>query len=167
MTSEAQDELAAVPTVVGLDELASLAGRQLGYGRWHEILQEDVTLFAALTGDEQWIHVDPERARHGPFGATVQQGFHTLALFTTLLNELLEVRGAGTVLNYGVNRVRFPAPARVGGRLRMGLTVERVEPAGGGVQVVYGATFEVLGEPKPVCVAEVVFRYYPPVPEEL
>ena len=143
-----------------LADLAGLAGRHLGYSSWHDITQEDVSRFAALTDDEQWIHVDPERAAAGPFGATVAHGFHTLARFTALLGEILVVHGVETTLNYGVNRVRFPAPARVGGRLRMGLEVNAVEQAGDGVQVLYGATFEVEGQAKPVCVAEVIFRYY-------
>jgi acyl dehydratase/ubiquinone/menaquinone biosynthesis C-methylase UbiE len=145
---------------VHLTELPGLAGQHLGYSSWHAITQEDVSRFAALTDDEQWIHVDPERAKDGPFGATVAHGFHTLARFTALLGEILTVEGVATTLNYGLNRVRFPAPARVGSRLRMGLEVKSVEQAGDGLQVVYGATFEIEGQPKPACVAEVIFRYY-------
>jgi acyl dehydratase/ubiquinone/menaquinone biosynthesis C-methylase UbiE len=145
---------------VHLTDLAGLAGKHLGYSSWHDITQDDVSEFAALTDDEQWIHVDPERAADGPFGATVAHGFHTLARFTALLGEILTIDGVETTLNYGVNRVRFPAPARVGSRLRMGLEVNSVEQAGDGIQVVYNATFEVEGQPKPVCVAEVIFRYY-------
>ena len=145
---------------VHLTDLAGLAGQHLGYSSWHDITQDEVSRFAALTDDEQWIHVDPERAADGPFGATVAHGFHTLARFTSLLGELLAVDGVETTLNYGVNRVRFPAPARVGSRLRMGLEVSSVEQAGDGIQVVYNATFEVEGQPKPVCVAEVIYRYY-------
>jgi acyl dehydratase/ubiquinone/menaquinone biosynthesis C-methylase UbiE len=148
------------PRHVGIGDLAGLAGRHLGHGPWHTITQEDVSRFAALTDDEQWIHVDPERAAAGPYGATVAHGFHTLARFTAMLNEIMVVAGAGTTLNYGLDRVRFPAPARVGGRLRMGLEVDAVEQAGDGVQVRYRATFEVEGQVKPVCVAEVIFRYY-------
>jgi acyl dehydratase/ubiquinone/menaquinone biosynthesis C-methylase UbiE len=150
----------AEPRHVELGDLAGLAGQHLGFSLWHEITQEDVTSFAVLTDDEQWIHVDPARAATGPYGATVAHGFHTLARFTALLGEVLVVDGARTTLNYGLNRVRFPAPARVGDRLRMGLEVDDVEQAGDGVQVRYGATFEVEGEFKPVCVAEVIFRYY-------
>jgi acyl dehydratase/ubiquinone/menaquinone biosynthesis C-methylase UbiE len=148
------------PRHVDIGELAGLAGSHLGFSGWHEITQEDVSRFAALTDDEQWIHVDPERAAAGPFGATVGHGFHTLARFTALLGEILVVDGVGTTLNYGVNRVRFPAPARVGARLRMGLEIEGVEQAGDSVQVLYRATFEIEGQVKPVCVAEVIFRYY-------
>jgi acyl dehydratase/ubiquinone/menaquinone biosynthesis C-methylase UbiE len=163
VTTPAPESLAtdsAVPRHVDLDDLPGLAGRDLGFSSWHDITQEDVSRFAALTDDEQWIHVDPERAAAGPFGATVAHGFLTLGRFTALLGEVLVVDGVETTLNYGVNRVRFPAPARVGGRLRMGLQVMEVERVGGSVQVLYGATFEVEGQAKPVCVAEVIFRYY-------
>jgi acyl dehydratase/SAM-dependent methyltransferase len=153
-------DLPAQPRHVDLGELPGLAGRHLGYSAWHDITQEDVSRYAALTGDEQWIHVDPARAAAGPFGATVAHGFFTLGRFTGLLSEILVVDGVRTTLNYGLNRVRFPAPARVGGRLRMGLEVNAVESLPDSVQVLYGAAFEVEGQPKPVCVAEVIFRYY-------
>jgi acyl dehydratase/ubiquinone/menaquinone biosynthesis C-methylase UbiE len=152
--------LPVLPWRVELAELPGLAGRHLGHSAWHDITQEDVSRFAALTDDEQWIHVDPARAADGPFGATVAHGFFTLARFTALLGEILTVEGVRTTLNYGVNRVRFPAPARVGGRLRMGLEVNGVEQVGDSVQVLYGATFEIGGQAKPACVAEVIFRYY-------
>ena len=152
--------LPVLPWRLQLAELPGLAGRHLGHSAWHDITQEDVSRFAALTDDEQWIHVDPARAADGPFGATVAHGFFTLARFTALLGEILTVEGVRTTLNYGVNRVRFPAPARVGGRLRMGLEVNGVEQAGDSVQVLYGATFEIEGQAKPACVAEVIFRYY-------
>jgi acyl dehydratase/ubiquinone/menaquinone biosynthesis C-methylase UbiE len=148
------------PRHVALADLPGLAGRHLGYSSWHDLTQDDATSFAVLTGDEQWIHVDPARAAAGPFGATVAHGFHTLARFTALLGEVLAVDGVRTTLNYGLDRVRFPAPARTGGRLRMGLEVSAVEPAGNSTQVHYLATFEVEGQAKPVCVAEVIFRYY-------
>jgi acyl dehydratase len=152
--------LPVLPWRLQLAELPGLAGRHLGHSAWHDITQEDVSRFAALTDDEQWIHVDPARAADGPFGATVAHGFFTLARFTALLGEILTVEGVRTTLNYGVNRVRFPAPARVGGRLRRGLEVNGVEQAGDSVQVLYGATFEIEGQAKPACVAEVIFRYY-------
>jgi acyl dehydratase/ubiquinone/menaquinone biosynthesis C-methylase UbiE len=153
-------DLPVPPWRLRLADLPGLAGRHLGHSAWHEITQEDVSRFAALTDDEQWIHVDPARAAAGPFGATVAHGFHTLARFTALLGEILTVEGVMATLNYGVNRVRFPAPARVGSRLRMGLEVNGVEEVGDSVQVLYGATFEIAGQAKPACVAEVIFRYY-------
>jgi acyl dehydratase/ubiquinone/menaquinone biosynthesis C-methylase UbiE len=153
-------DLPVLPWRLQLADLPGLAGRHLGHSAWHEITQEQVSEFAALTDDEQWIHVDPVRAAAGPFGATVAHGFHTLARFTALLGEILAVEGVRTTLNYGVNRVRFPAPARVGSHLRMGLEVNAVEQLGDSVQVLYGATFEIEGQAKPACVAEVIFRYY-------
>jgi acyl dehydratase/ubiquinone/menaquinone biosynthesis C-methylase UbiE len=153
-------DLPAQPRHVDLGELPGLAGRHLGFSAWHDITQKDVSRYAALTGDEQWIHVDPARAAAGPFGATVAHGFFTLGRFTGLLAEILVVDGVRTTLNYGLNRVRFPAPARVGERLRMGLEVNAVESLPDSVQVLYRAAFEVEGQPKPVCVAEVIFRYY-------
>jgi acyl dehydratase/ubiquinone/menaquinone biosynthesis C-methylase UbiE len=153
-------DLPAQPRHIDLGELPGLAGRHLGFSAWHDITQEDVSRYAALTGDEQWIHVDPARAAAGPFGATVAHGFFTLGRFTGLLAEILVVDGVRTTLNYGLNRVRFPAPARVGERLRMGLEVNAVESLPDSVQVLYGATFEVESQAKPVCVAEVIFRYY-------
>jgi acyl dehydratase/ubiquinone/menaquinone biosynthesis C-methylase UbiE len=155
----AATDLPGQPRRLALADLPGLAGRHLGFSGWHDITQEDVTRFAVLTDDEQWIHVDPVRAATGPFGATVAHGFHTLARFTALLDEILVVDGVSTTLNYGLNRVRFPAPARVGGRLRMGLEVNGVEQAGDSIQVLYRATFEVEGQAKPACVAEVIFRY--------
>jgi acyl dehydratase len=165
VTSEAHQPAAtaapALPWRIDVADLPAHAGRHLGYGPWHDITQRQVSRYAALTDDEQWIHVDPERAAGGPFGATVAHGFYTLGLFTALLREILTVEGVKTTLNYGVNRVRFPAPALVGARLRMGLTISQVERLADSVQVVYGAVFEAQGQAKPVCVAEVVFRYYP------
>jgi acyl dehydratase len=157
-------EPAASPRTVDLGDLGRHVGQQLGFSSWHDITQEDVAQFSVVTGDGQWIHLDPERAAAGPFGATVAHGFFTLARFTGLLREILLLDGATTTLNYGVNRVRFPAPARVGGRIRMRLVINDVEQVSGGVQVLYGATFEIEGQDKPACVAEVVFRYYPEQP---
>jgi acyl dehydratase len=166
MTSDAQPQAAATepavaPRILDLGDLGRHVGQQLGFSGWRDITQEDVARFAVLTGDGQWIHLDPERAATGPYGATVAHGFFTLARFTGLLKEILVVEGARTVLNYGLNRVRFPAPARVGGRIRLGLTINDVEQVRNGVQVIYGAVFEIEGQDKPACAAEVVFRYYP------
>src|SRR2546421_8013479 len=100
--------------VVDLSHLASLAGESLGRSDWHEITQDEIDRFADLTGDDQWVHVDPERARGSSFGTTIGHGFFTLALATTFIYELIDVTGAGLILNYGANRVRFPAPVPVG-----------------------------------------------------
>jgi len=155
----------AEPIVLhGLDGLAEQAGQTVGTSSWRTVRQEDIDLFAKLTGDEQWIHTDPARAAEGPFGATVQHGFLTLGLATGLLWEVCTVDGFGVILNYGLNRVRFPAPLRVGSRIRMHVAVAEVKPLGddgtAGAEAVYRLTYETEGESKPCCVADLVFRYY-------
>ena len=151
---------AAAPTALHVTELAERAGTALGHSTWRQITQEDVSAFARLTGDEQWIHVDAERAATGPFGATVAHGYFTLALSTRFLDEVVTVEGAAVVLNYGSDRVRYPAPVPVGCRLRA--LVELASAAGipGGVQATFRLTFEVDGQRKPGCVADIVYRYY-------
>jgi acyl dehydratase len=146
--------------VIAVPELPSLKGRNLGHSRWMEITQDQVSTFASLTGDEQWIHVDEQRARTGPCGATIAHGFFVLSCSTAMVYELLEVRGATQILNYGLNRVRFTSPTPVGSRIRMGLRVDDVAEVSGGYQVSFGLTFEREGQEKPVCVAELLFRYY-------
>lgn len=152
--------VAATPTVLHVTELAPRAGTALGHSSWRRITQEDVSAFARLTGDEQWIHVDAERAATGPFGATIAHGYFTLALSTRLLDEVVSVEGAAMVLNYGSDRVRYPAPVPVGSRVRA--LVELASAAGipGGVQATFRLTFEVDGQRKPGCVADIVYRYY-------
>ena len=144
----------------GYDGLAERVGQQVGTSSWRTVRQEDIDLFAKLTGDEQWIHTDPARAAEGPFGATVQHGFLTLGLATGLLWEVCTVDGFKVVLNYGLNKVRFPAPLRVGRRIRMHVGVAEVKALEGGAEAVYRLTYEIEGEPKPCCVADLVFRYY-------
>ena len=144
----------------GLDGLQERVGQEIGASGWRTVKQEDIDTFAKLTGDEQWIHIDPERARTGPFGATVQHGFLTLSLSTGLLWDVCTVAGFGVILNYGLNRVRFPAPLRVGSRFRMHVQLAEVRSLDGGAEAVYRLTYEVEGEPKPCCVADLVFRYY-------
>lgn len=144
----------------GLDGLREHAGRDIGTSGWRTVDQEQIDLFARLTGDEQWIHTDPGRAATGPFGATVQHGFLTLGFATGLLWEVCTVEGFGVVLNYGLNKVRFPAPLRVGSRVRMHVALAEVTALPGGAEAVYRLTYEVEGEPKPCCVADLVFRYY-------
>jgi acyl dehydratase len=151
-----------LPEIVDVAHLPSLKGRDLGSSRWVEVTQEQVSTFATLTGDEQWIHVDAGRAKDGPFGTTIAHGFFVLSCSTGLLYELLEVRGGTQILNYGLNRVRFTAPTPVGSRIRMGLKVTDVAEVPGGHQVTFGLTFEREGQDKPVCVAELLFRYYGP-----
>ncbi len=148
----------------GLQGLQERVGQEVGVSSWRTVTQEDIDTFARLTGDEQWIHVDPERAASGPFGATVQHGFLTLGLATGMLWEVCTVEGFDVVLNYGLNKVRFPAPLRVGSRIRMHVTVGEVReldgPTGKGAEAVYRLTYEVEGQDKPCCVADLVFRYY-------
>jgi acyl dehydratase len=161
------DEVATGAPVVlrGLEGLRDRVGQEVGISGWRTVTQEDVDTFADLTGDRQWIHVDSERAKSGPYGTTIQHGFLTLGMATGLLWEVCTVDGFGQILNYGLNRVRFPAPVRVGSRIRMHVQVAEVteldSPGGRGAEAVYRLTYEVEGEPKPCCVADLVFRYYP------
>jgi acyl dehydratase len=152
-------------TLQGVAGLQERVGQEIGASSWRTVEQEQIDLFAKLTGDEQWIHTDPERARSGPFGATVQHGFLTLGLATGLLWEVCTVEGFGVVLNYGLNKVRFPAPLRVGSQIRMHVVLAEVKElgspgAGDSAEAVYRLTYEVEGEAKPCCVADLVFRYY-------
>ncbi|MGI8807370.1 MAG: MaoC family dehydratase [Acidimicrobiales bacterium] len=151
-------------TVIDLADLPSHAGEVLGHSSWRTVTQDEVTAFARLTGDEQWIHVDPERAASGPFGTTVAHGYFTLALSTVFLYEVVEVAGAGLILNYGSDRVRYPAPLRVGSQIRALIELAAVKPLPGGFQTTYRLTYEVEGQAKPGCVAEIVFHYYTDVP---
>jgi len=147
-------------TLHGLAGLSERAGQEIGASGWRTVEQDDIDTFAKLTGDEQWIHTDPERAKAGPFGATVQHGFLTLGMATGLLWDVVTVDGFGVILNYGLNKVRFPAPLRVGSRIRMHVQIAEVKALEGGAEAVYRLTYEVEGETKPCCVADLVFRYY-------
>ncbi|WP_329791630.1 MaoC family dehydratase [Lentzea sp. DG1S-22] len=149
-------------TVVhGLEELKSLAGRDLGHTDWLQVDQGRVDTFAAATDDHQWIHVDPERAAAGPFGGTIAHGYLTLALLIPLMGELLEVAGVRMSLNYGLEKVRFPAPVPVGSKIRLLGRVESVEDVpGDGVQLTVDFTVEIEGSEKPACVARAVYRHY-------
>jgi len=149
------------PTVInGVDGLRERAGSKLGVSDWITVRQDDIDTFAKLTGDEQWIHVDPQRAREGPFGTTVQHGFLTLGRATGLLWSIFTVEGFSMILNYGLNRVRFPAPLKVDSRVRMHVDLAELKEIDRGVEVVYRLYYEVEDEPKPCCVADLVFRYY-------
>ncbi len=139
-------------------ELAAEIGRPLGSSAWLTIEQERVDAFAGATGDHQWIHVDPERAAAGPFGAPVAHGYLTLSLLPVLVKQVFTVQ-ARMAVNYGLNRVRFPAPVRVGARVRATSTLLEVQEVAGGVQVVTTTTIEIEGGAKPACVAEAVARY--------
>ena len=147
-------------TVSTIDELKALAGTHLGWSDWHGIDQEQVNLFADATGDHQWIHVDPERAATGPFGATIAHGYLTLSIIPSILHEVIRVQGFRFGVNYGCNKVRFPSPLKVGSKARLGAAVESVEAVGdNGAQAVLDITVETEGSDKPACVAQVVYRY--------
>jgi acyl dehydratase len=147
--------------VESVEALKALVGTHLGYGEFHTVTQEEVNLFADATGDHQWIHVDPERARReSPFGGPIAHGYLTLSLIPLLMNGLLRVAGVKMGVNYGTNKVRFTSPVPVGADIRAGATLAAVEDVAGGVQVALDVTVEVKDAPKPSCVAQVVYRYY-------
>jgi acyl dehydratase len=148
------------PTVLDdLDAVRAAAGRHLGHSDWLLVTQDRVDLFAEATGDDQWIHVDPERAAAGPFGAPIAHGYLTLALTNYFLPQIVEVRGLSMGINYGVDKVRFPAPVRVGSRIRAGAEITAVAEIPGGIQASVRITVEIEGEPKPACVVESLSRY--------
>ncbi|MEU9288683.1 MaoC family dehydratase [Streptomyces sp. NPDC048275] len=147
-------------TVNGLDELKKLAGGDLGSSEWIEVTQERIDTFADATGDHQWIHVDPEKAAAGPFGAPIAHGYLTLSLFIPLFTELLEVEGVSTKVNYGLNKVRFPSPVKVGSRIRLVAKLASVEDVPGGVQIAVDGTIEIDGGNKPAAVLQSLSRFY-------
>ncbi|WP_306321858.1 MULTISPECIES: MaoC family dehydratase [unclassified Streptomyces] len=149
-------------TVNGLDDLKKLSpGTDLGTSDWLEITQDRINTFADATGDHQWIHVDPARAAAGPFGAPIAHGYLTLSLFIPLFTALLDVQGVTTKVNYGLNKVRFPAPVKAGARIRLNASLESVEEvAGGGAQITVNGTIEIENSPKPAAVLQSVSRFY-------
>jgi acyl dehydratase len=147
-------------TISGIDELRAKVGEELGVSEWHEVTQDEIDAFADATGDHQWIHVDPERAAQTPFGSTIAHGLYTLSLGPRFTFALFTIEGFAFGLNYGYNKVRFPAPLPVDSRVRMRATLADVEDVPGGVQLTIKQTFEREGEDKPVCVAESVARMY-------
>lgn len=150
----------AATNFASVDEMRDAVGSHLGYSDWWEISQDRVNRFADATDDHQFIHVDPEKAAMSPFGGTIAHGYLTLSLAVPLTQQIISVDGVRMAVNYGANKVRFPAPVPVGSRLRAGAVLESVDDVAGGVQVVFTVTFEVEGGTKPVCVAETVSRYY-------
>lgn len=147
--------------IENLTELKNLVGEHLGYSDYMTIDQERVQLFADATGDQQWIHTDPERAKaQSPFGGPIAHGYLTLSLGPVLLPQIFSVGGIAMGVNYGANKVRFMAPVPVGAKLRAGVKVLAVDEIAGGAQVTIETTFETEGASKPSCVAEVIFRYY-------
>jgi len=143
------------------DELRAAVGEHLGYSDWHEVDQERIDRFADATGDHQWIHVDPEKAKAGPFGRTIAHGYLTLSLIPWLMGEVVRYEGVKMGVNYGCNKVRFPAPVPVGSRVRAGAELAECEDVGGGaLQLVTRVSITVEGGEKPSCVAETVARVY-------
>jgi len=142
-----------------LDELTALVGRDLGTSAWLDVDQGRINTFADATDDHQWIHVDPARAAAGPFGATIAHGYLTLALLIPLWSELLDVREVTTKVNYGLGKVRFPAPVPAGSKVRLRATLAAVDPIPGGAQLTVDAVIERDGSAKPVCIAQPVFRF--------
>ena len=142
-------------------ELKAKVGQQLGSSEWLEMTQERINQFAEATGDQQWIHVDPERAKDGPYGACIAHGYLTLALVNLFLPQIVEVRGISMGVNYGSDRLRFPAPVRVGDRIRGSGELLQVDDVKGGVQATIRVSVEVEGSDRPACVVETISRYYP------
>jgi acyl dehydratase len=147
-------------TLHGIEDLKARAGQELGRSRWLEVTQDRVDRFADATDDHQWIHVDVDRAKAGPFGGTIAHGYLTLSLAVPLLAEVMTVDRISMGINYGLNRVRFPSPVPVGSRIRLAATLLSVEEFVGGAQATVGMTFEVEGNDKPACVAEALYRFY-------
>ncbi len=142
-------------------ELQAQIGQEVAVSAWLEIAQPRVDQFAAATEDRQWIHLDAERARReSPYGGTIAHGFLSLALVSYLLEQSVQIGGITMGLNYGLNRVRFPAPVPVGARIRAHFVVNACEPIPGGHQIAWGVTIAVEGSPKPACVAEWIVRLY-------
>ncbi|WP_433679707.1 MaoC family dehydratase [Nocardia sp. CA-119907] len=138
----------------GIGELEQAVGTHLGYSEWHTVTQEQIDLFAAATGDHQWIHVDPERAAQGPFGTTIAHGYLTLSLLPLLVSQVYRVDGLKMGINYGCNKVRFPSPVPSGSRVRAGVELAEIRPTNTGFQVTARVTIEREGGDKPACIAE-------------
>jgi acyl dehydratase len=142
-------------------DLLGTEGQHLGYSEWLDIDQQRIDLFADATGDHQWIHVDPERAKDGPFGATIAHGYLTLSLANLFLPQVMEVQNVSMGVNYGCEKVRFPAAVPVGSRVRGGGEVISAEEVKGGVQVVVRMTIEIEGSDRPACVIDTISRFFP------
>ncbi|AZS44306.1 MULTISPECIES: MaoC family dehydratase [Microbacterium] len=147
-------------TTIAYDDIAGLAGTDLGWSDWLEITQERVNGFADATDDHQWIHTDPERAKDGPFGAAIAHGFLTLSLAVSFWTELLDVTEVSTKVNYGLDKVRFVSPVTVGSRVRMNAVVAEVTEVAGGYQLAVDQTIEIDGGTKPAVVARGLYRFY-------
>src|SRR5688572_1708995 len=148
-------------TTTTMAEIPGLLGSELGSSDWYEVTQKNVNLFAEATGDHQWIHVDVERAKaESPFGGPIAHGYLTLSLLAPLVEQVFAVSDAAMGVNYGLNKVRFPAPVPVGSKVRARVTLKDVEQVAGGLQTILAVTIEREGGDKPVCIAEWVTRQY-------
>ena len=140
-------------------DLIDLVGQQLGTTEWIKVTQEQVNLFADATGDHQWIHTDPQRAAKGPFKGTIAHGYLTLSLAPAVISEVLQIGEVTSALNYGLNKVRVPAPVRVGSQMRATVSVMSAQQKTSGVESVFELTYEIDGEKRPACVADVIVLY--------
>ena len=159
-TNTAQAETPVAKTVVSFEELATMAGADLGHTDWMTIDQARINAFAAAADDDQWIHTDPVRAADGPFGTTIAHGYLTLSLVIPLFAQLLDATGVANKINYGLNKVRFPAPVTVDSKIRLAARLAEVTEVPGGLQIALDALVEIEGSPKPACIAQPVFRFY-------
>jgi acyl dehydratase len=151
----------AQTTVEGVEGVLAVVGQHLGHSEWVTITQERVNLFADATDDHQWIHVDPERARReSPYRGPIAHGYLTLSLVSSLVGQIIEAQGFRMGVNYGAEKIRFPAAVPVGSRVRAAATLDAATPFEGGVQMNLGITMEVEGQEKPAMVASILFRRY-------
>lgn len=146
--------------VISYDELKDAAGTDLGYSKWRTVTQDQVNLFADAADDHQWIHTDPEKAKHGPFGGPIAHGYLTLSLQIAFWSEMFDVEGVTTKVNYGLEKVRFPSPVHVGKQIRMKATIAEVEEVKGGYQIAVDQVVEVEGSEKPAVVSRGLYRFY-------
>ena len=156
-----QNEDFVTRTFLDVDELISASGQHLGFSSWHEITQDKINTFAQATGDKQWIHVDPDQASDGPFGSTIAHGYLTLSLISSLVWEIYTVSDLTMTINYGLNKVRFPAPTPVGSFVRAGVELAEVTQTERGVQVLSNVVIERKDYEKPVCIAQTVTLLIP------
>ncbi len=144
----------------GVDGLKAMVGQTLGTSTWREMAFEDIVRFADATGDHQWLHVDRERCvRESPYGAPIAHGYFTMSLIAGLFFSVVEIRGFKAVVNYGMDKVRFPTPLRAGSQYRLVLKLAEVRDVAGGVEALMNATIEVQGDAKPACAAMIIYRY--------
>jgi acyl dehydratase len=150
-----------MPKQIAFDEIHALVGQEVGVSPWHVVTQEEVNAFADATHDHQWIHVDVERARReSPFGGPIAHGYYTLSIIPYLMDQIWTITGASAGLNYGLNKLRFPAPVLTGSRVRLRVKLNSVDDVSGGIQVNVTLTVEIEGVEKPALVAEGLYRFY-------